>query len=137
MRPEPPEADRPLPALLRELGDELTTLVRQELALARAEITASAKPVAASAGMLGTGALFGLGAFGAGTAFLIALIGIWLPVWGAALLVTAIYGCVAFVAALTAKKTLHDAAPLGLERTAQTLKEDIEWAKTRAKSSAR
>lgn len=138
MRPDAPrEADRPIPVLLRELGDEITTLVRAEIALARAEIAEKAKPVAASAGMVGSGALFGLGAFGALTACLIAALAIVLPTWAAALIVAVVYGVVAAAMAIGAKKTLQQAAPLVPEQTAQTVKEDVEWAKTRAKSGGR
>ncbi len=138
MRPDAPrEADRPIGELLRELGDEISTLVRAEIALAKAEIAEKVKPAAASAGMFGGTALFGLGAFGAATAFLIALIALALPVWAAALIVTVVYGVVALVLALTGKKKLQEAAPLVPEQTAQTVKEDIEWAKTRMKSGAR
>ena len=138
MRPDAPrEADRPIGELLRELGDEISTLVRQEIALAKVEIAEKTKPVVASAGMFGGTALLSLGAFGALTAFLIALIALWVPVWAAALIVTVVYGIIAFVLAQTGKKKLHEAAPLVPEQTAQTVKEDIEWAKTRAKSGAR
>ena len=138
MRPDAPrEADRPIGDLLRELGDEISTLVRQEIALAKVEITEKTKPAVASAGMFGGTALLGLGAFGALTTFLIALIALWLPVWASALIVTAVYGIAAFVLAQTGKKKLKEAAPLVPEHTAQSVKEDIEWAKTRAKSGAR
>jgi uncharacterized membrane protein YqjE len=138
MRPDAPrEADRPIGELLRELGDEISTLVRQEIALAKVEIAEKTKPAVASAGMFGGTALLGLGAFGALTTFLIALIALWVPVWASALIVTVVYGIVAFVLAQTGKKKLHEAAPLVPEQTAQTVKEDIEWAKTRAKSGAR
>jgi uncharacterized membrane protein YqjE len=138
MRPDAPrEADRPIGELLKELGDEISTLVRQEIALAKVEIAEKTKPAVASAGMFGGTALLGLGAFGALTAFLIALIAMWVPVWASALIVTVVYGAVAFVLAQTGKKKLHEAAPLVPEQTAQTVKEDIEWAKTRAKSGAR
>lgn len=138
MRPDAPrEADRPIGELLRELGDEIATLVRQEIALAKVEIAEKARPAAVSVGMFGGTALFALGAFGALTAFLIALIALALPVWAAALIVTVVYGIVAAVLAMTGKKKLQEAAPLVPEQTAQTVKEDIEWAKTRAKSGAR
>jgi hypothetical protein len=138
MRPDAPrEADRPIGQLLRELGDEISTLVRAEIALAKAEIAEKVKPAAASAGMFGGTALFGLGAFGAATAFLIALIALALPVWAAALIVTVIYGAVALVLVQAGKKKMQEAAPLVPEQTAQTVKEDIEWAKTRMKSGAR
>jgi uncharacterized membrane protein YqjE len=138
MQPDAPrEADRPIPVLLRELGDEIATLVRQEFELAKVEIAEKAKPAAVSVGMFGGTALFALGAFGALTTFLIALIALALPVWTAALIVTIVYGIVAGVLAMTGKKKLQEAAPLVPEQTAQTVKEDIEWAKTRAKSGAR
>ncbi|HEY0614898.1 MAG TPA: phage holin family protein [Candidatus Elarobacter sp.] len=138
MRPDAPrEAERPIGELLRELGDEISTLVRQEIALAKVEIAEKVKPAAASAGMFGGTAIFGLGAFGAATAFLIALIALALPLWASALIVTVIYGIIAGVLAMTGKKKLQEAAPLVPEQTAQTVKEDIEWAKTRAKSGAR
>ena len=138
MRPDAPrEADRPIGELLRELGDEISTLVHQEIALAKVEITEKIKPAAAGAGMFGGTAVFGLGAFGALTAFLIALIALALPVWASALIVTVVYAIVAGVLAMTGKKKMQEAAPLIPEQTAQTVKEDIEWAKTRAKSGAR
>jgi hypothetical protein len=138
MRPDAPrEADRPIADLLRELGDEIATLVRQEIALAKTEITEKTKPVAASAGMFGGAALLGLGAFGALTAFLIALLSLELQVWAAALIVAVIYGIAAYVLAQSGKKKLHEAAPLAPEQTAQSVKEDIEWVRTRAKSGAK
>ena len=138
MRPDAPrEADRPIGELLRELGDEISTLVRQEIALAKVEISEKTKPAVASAGMFGGTALLGLGAAGALTTFLIVTLALWVPLWASALIVTVAYGAVAFVLAQTGKKKLHEAAPLFPEQTAQTVKEDIEWAKTRAKSGAR
>ncbi|MDB5092151.1 MAG: hypothetical protein JWO85_252 [Candidatus Eremiobacteraeota bacterium] len=138
MRPDAPrEADRPIADLMRELGDEVATLVRQEIALAKAEIGEKTKPVAASAGMFGSAALLGLGAFGALTIFLIALLALELQVWAAALIVAVVYGIAAYVLAQSGKKKLHEAAPLAPEQTAQSVKEDIEWVRTRAKSGAR
>ncbi|HTD36008.1 MAG TPA: phage holin family protein [Candidatus Limnocylindrales bacterium] len=138
MQPDAPrEADRPIPVLLRELGDEIATLVRQEFELAKVEIAEKAKPAAVSVGMFGGTALFALGAFGALTAFLIVLIALAVPLWASALIVTIVYGIVAGVLAMTGKKKMQEAAPLIPEQTAQTVKEDIEWAKTRAKSGAR
>jgi uncharacterized membrane protein YqjE len=138
MRPDAPrEADRPIGELLRDLGDELATLVRAEIALAKVELAEKAKPAVASAGMFGTAAMLGLGAFGAFTAMLIALFALIVPLWIAALIVTVVYGVIALVLAQSGKKKLKEAAPLVPEQTAQTVKEDIEWAKTRAKSGAR
>jgi hypothetical protein len=139
MQPDAPrEADKAFPALLRELGDEIGTLVRQEIALAKVELSEKLKPAEAAAGMFSGTVVLALGAFGALTTFLIAgIAALGLPVWAAALIVTVVYGIVAFVLAQTGKKKMKEAAPLVPEQTAQTVKEDIEWAKTRAKSGAR
>jgi hypothetical protein len=126
----------PLPQLLKRLSDETTALVKDEFALAKAEIGEKVAPVRASAGMIGAAALLAIGAFGALTATLILALATALEPWLAALIVTLVYGVVAVVLALGAKRTLQKARPLSLDRTAQTVKEDIAWAKTRTKSGA-
>ncbi|GAC1402715.1 MAG: phage holin family protein [Candidatus Velthaea sp.] len=126
-----------IPDLLRQLATETTTLVRQEIDLAKVEIVEKGKALGAAGGMFGVAAVFGLGAFGAVTAFLIALIGLALPIWAAALIVAVIYGIVALVMAQRGKKKIEAAAPLAPQQTMQTVKEDVEWAKTRAQSAKR
>lgn len=133
----PRDADRPIGVLLRELGDEIATLIRQEIALFKVELGAKSKSLVASAGMFAATALLGLGAFGALTTCFIVLIALALPLWAGALIVAAVYGLVAFALVLAGKRKLQDAAPFVPEQTVQTVKEDIEWAKTRAKSGAR
>ena len=108
MQPDAPrEADKPFPALLRELGDEIGTLVRQEIALAKVELTEKLKPAEAAAGMFSGTLVLALGAFGAFTTFLIAgIAALGLQVWLAALIVTVVYGIVAYVLAQTGKKKM-------------------------------
>lgn len=126
-----------IPDLLRELSNETATLVRQELELAKAELTEKSRPAIASAGMFGATAVLGLGAFGALTAALIALLALAVEVWIAALIVAVVYGIAAFVLAQAGKKKLQEVAPLVPEQAAQSVREDIEWAKTRAKSAGK
>ncbi|GAC1423083.1 MAG: phage holin family protein [Candidatus Velthaea sp.] len=126
-----------IPELLRQLANETTTLVRKEIDLAKVEVGEKAKALGAVAGMFAVAAVLGLGAFGAITAFLIALIGLVLPIWAAALIVAIVYGLVALVLAQGGKKKIEAAAPLAPEQTMQTVKEDVEWAKTRAQSAKR
>lgn len=138
MRPSAPrEADRPVGELLRDLGDEIATLVRQEISLAQIELTEKAKPVAASASLFGATALLALGAFGALTACFIAALALELEVWVASLIVAVVYGIIALALLYAGRKKLREAGSLVPEQTTQTIKEDIEWAKTRAKSGAR
>jgi hypothetical protein len=129
--------ERPVGELLKQLSVETSTLVRQELDLAKAEISQKGKQAGVGAGMLGGGALFGLGAFGAVTACLIALLRTALDhTWLAALIVAAVYGAIAGVLALRGKDRIQEATPPA-EQTVETLKEDVEWAKTRKPSAAR
>lgn len=123
---KPTYADVPLPDLLRQLSTDTATLVRQEIQLARVELTAKGKQAGKSAVGFGTAAVAGLGAFGALTAFLIALIAVWLPVWAAALIVTIVYAIVAFVGVQSGKKALQDVGSPVPEQTVETVKEDVD-----------
>jgi Flp pilus assembly protein protease CpaA len=134
---QPDLRERSIAELLRDLSNETATLVRQEMQLARAEIAEKAKPVGASAVSFGGTALFGLGAFGAATAFLIAVLALVLQTWAAALIVAVAYGAIAYVLVLNGKKKLAQAEPPLIPQTTQTVKDDISWAKTQLKSEAK
>jgi len=124
--------------LLKQLSEETSTLVKQELDLAKAEMTEKGKSAGVGAGFIGGGALLGLGAFAAFTTFLIALIQTAVNhTWLAALIVTAVYGAIAAVLALRGKSKIQEATPPAPEQTVETLKEDVEWAKTQTRSGAR
>lgn len=126
--------DRPTGELLKELSNETTTLVKQEIDLMKAELAEKAKPAGIGAGMFGGAGLFGLGAFLALTAFFIALIDGALPIWAAALIVAAVYAAIAGVLALTGRQKVREATPVAPEETIESVKEDVQWAKTRARS---
>ena len=130
--------DRPIGDLLKQLSQETSTLVKQELDLAKAEMAEKGKKAGMGAGFIGGGALLGLGAFGAFTTFLIALIQTAVNhTWLAALIVTAVYGAIAAFLALRGKDKIQEATPPAPEQTVETLKEVVEWAKTRTRSAAR
>ena len=129
--------ERSIAELLRDLSDQTVTLVRQELQLARVELTEKAKPVGASAVSFGGTAVFGLGAFGAATAFLIAALALVVATWAAALIVAIAYGLIAFVLVQNGKRKLREAEPPLVPQTTQTIKDDIAWAKTPRKSEVK
>src|SRR3954447_1862804 len=80
--------------LLKQLSQETTTLVRQELELAKAEMSVKAKEGGKGAGLLGGGAVAGLLFLGALTATLIGILDTFMEFWIAALIVTLIWGAV-------------------------------------------
>jgi hypothetical protein len=131
------EREKPIADLLRELADETSTLVRQEMALARAELTAKAREAGVGAGMVGGAGVMALAAAGAFTAFLIALLAKAMPVYGAALLVTVIEAAAAAVLAINGRNRISRGTPPVPEQTVETVKEDVAWAKTRAQSGRR
>jgi nitrate/nitrite transporter NarK len=126
--------DRPTGELLRELSNQTTTLVKQELDLAKAEFQEKGKQAGVGAGMFGGAGIVGVGAFAALTAGAIAALSEAIDTWLAALIVAVVYAAVAGVMAMTGKKKVKEAAPPIPEQAKDSVKEDMEWAKTQARS---
>ncbi len=126
--------DRPTGELLRDLSDHTTTLVKQEMELAKAELQEKGKQAGVGAGMFGGAGLFGLGAFAALTACLIAALDQAMEIWLAALVVAVVYAVIAAVLAMTGKQRVKQAVPPVPEQAKESVREDMEWAKTQAKS---
>jgi hypothetical protein len=122
--------ERPIGDLLKQLSEETSTLVKQELALARAELEAQGKRAGMGAGMLGGAGVAGLLTLGALTATLVALLDTAMATWVAALIVTVIWAAVAGVLALQGRNKIKEATPPA-PQTVETVKEDVRWAKTR------
>jgi tetrahydromethanopterin S-methyltransferase subunit C len=126
-------SDRSVADLLRQLSDQTTTLVRQELDLATAELVVKGKQAGLGAGILGGAGVFGLYAVGALTACVILALSTAIAGWLAALIVTVVYGAIAGVLALTGKNKVQKGVPPVPEQTVESVKEDVEWTKRRAK----
>ena len=126
--------DRSTGELLKELSEQTSTLVRQELELAKAEMSEKGKQAGMGAGMFGGAGLFGLLAMIALTACLVMALDRAMVDWLAALVVTAAYAAIAGVLALQGRNKVREAGPPVPEQTRDTLKEDVEWAKTQIKS---
>jgi MFS family permease len=129
--------ERPIGELVKDLTEQTSRLVRQEIKLAQAELSVKGKQAGKGAGLLAGAAVVGLLAGGALTAFLIALLDEWMPTWLAALIVTVLWAVVAAVLAKAGQNKLKEAGPPVPEQTVETLKEDVEWAKTQTGSARR
>ena len=127
--------DRPIGDLLKQLSEETTTLVKQEIDLAKAEMTEKGKQAGIGAGMFGGAGVSGLLALiflsFAGMAALDTAIAGWL----AALIVGVVWTAVAAVLALQGKNKVQEAVPPAPEQAIESSKEDVEWAKSQAKSA--
>jgi F0F1-type ATP synthase assembly protein I len=127
--------DEPIAELLKRLSNETTHLVKMELELAKAEMTQKGKQAGTGVGLLGGGGVAGLMALIALTLTLIYLLDTFMKTWIAALIVTVLWGAIAGALALKGKKELQEVNPAP-EQTIETVKEDVQWAKTQ-KPSAR
>jgi MFS family permease len=129
------QTDRPIGELVKQLSEQTSTLVRQELELARAEMTQKGKVAGIGAGMFGAAGLFGLLALGALTACFILALAEAVDGWLAALIVTAVYAAIAGVLALTGKNKIQEAGPPVPEQAKESVRRDVEWTKERAKAA--
>lgn len=128
---------QPVGELVKQLSEQTSTLVRQEIELAKAELSERGKAAGAGAGLLGGGGLLGLLAAGALTAFLILLLAEAMEGWIAALIVAVLYGAGAALLALNGRNRFREGMPPTPEQTVESVKEDVQWAKTRATSARR
>jgi uncharacterized membrane protein YqjE len=138
-QPPPPDEDlrdRSLGELVKQLADQTSTLVRQEIQLAKAEVSQQGKQVGAGLGLLVGAAVLGLLAAGTLVAFLVMLLDGALANWLAALVVAIVLGIVAAVLALSGRNRIRQATPPA-PQTVETVKEDVQWAKTQTRSAQR
>lgn len=127
-RVEPTEAS--VGELVTEVTRDLTTLVRQELELARAEMKEEVAKAGKGAGLLGGAGFAGyLVLLFLSLALMFGLDG-WMPIGWAALIVAVLWAIVTAVLYARGRRSLREVNPKP-ERTIDTVKEDVEWAKTR------
>ena len=136
-RPNEARRDESMGQLVKDLSQDISTLVRQELQLAKAEMTQKGKEAGVGAGLLGGAGVFGLAVVGGSMATIILILSTFMPTWLAALVTTLAYAAVAAVLALRGRDRLREAGSPVPERAKESVKEDIEWAKTHAKSNDR
>jgi Putative Actinobacterial Holin-X, holin superfamily III len=129
--------ERPIGEVARDLTRDLSLLVRQEMELAKSEMTAKARVAAAGLVMMIAAAVAALMAAGALTACAAIVLAIFLPDWLAALLVGAGLAAGAYAMVMHGKRRALQAGSPIPEQTIETVKEDVEWAKTRAASARR
>ena len=123
--------------LVKELSGQVSTLVRQEVELAKAEVGEKGKKAGVGAGMFGGAGAAALLMLGSLTACLILALDLAMPAWAAALIVTALRAAVAGVLALQGRKKMQEMGTPIPEKTIETVKEDVQWAKHPTKSGRR
>ena len=127
--------ERSLAELMKQLSEQASTLAQKEVELAKAELAVKAKRLGIGAGALGAASLLGLLALGALTATLILALSTAVAAWLAALIVTAVYGALAGGLAVLGKIRVEAGTPPVPKQAVDSVKEDWEWAKTKAKQA--
>jgi uncharacterized membrane protein YqjE len=115
--------------LVKQLTQQVSTLVRQEVELAKVEMADKGKKAGVGIGMFGGGAVAGLLGLGSLTAFLILVLDLAMPTWAAALIVGLIWAAVAGVLALQGREKVKEVGTPIPEATTESVKEDVEWLK--------
>jgi hypothetical protein len=126
--------DKPLGELVQDLSRQTSTLIRQEMRLAQAELAEKGRHAGKGAGMFGGAGLVAL--YGVGALIAAAILGLAtvLDPWIAAAAIGGALLLVAGILALTGKKELDEAGPPKPEQALDSVQRDIETVKARAKS---
>ena len=127
-----PMENRPLGDLFGDLAADMSNLVRQEVALAKLEVTQKAKYLGRNVGYLVVGGAVAYAGMLAVIAAIIMLLDRVLPAWGAALLVGVVVAVIAWLMIGKALGALQQ-ADLTPRETVETLKEDATWMKQQIK----
>src|SRR5918993_3894241 len=126
--------EKPLGELVQDLSRQTSTLIRQEMRLAQAELAEKGKHAGKGAGMFGGAgavALYGVGALIAAAILGLATV---LEPWIAAAAVGVALLLVAGLLALTGKKELDEAGPPKPEQALESVQRGVETVKARARS---
>jgi uncharacterized membrane protein YqjE len=134
--PEPgpgPDAGASIADLISRLGDDVTTLFRQEVELAKVELKQEGVRAARAGAMFGAAAVLGLV-----TVLLLAWTVAWglaevVPTWLAFLLTTLLFGAIAAGLAMTGKKRMAE-VDLTPHQTIENLQQDKQVLSDRTNS---
>ncbi|WP_230487073.1 phage holin family protein [Nocardioides anomalus] len=125
---EPLGDERSLGQVVSDLSTDLSTLMKQEVELAKVELKEEVGKVGKGAGMLGGAGVAGHFALLFLSLALMFLLDDWLPIEIGALITFGVWAVIAAVLALIGRRELQAANPQ-LPQTQQTIKEDVQWAR--------
>ncbi|MFJ8076407.1 phage holin family protein [Streptomyces sp. NPDC096176] len=124
-------SDEPVGALVSQASQQISQLIREEMQLARAEMTQKGKRFGRGGGLYGGAglvAVLGLQALVATAIIALALV---LPWWAAALIISAVLFLIAAILAAAGKKNIREATPPKPERAIDGLHRDVQEIKER------
>ncbi|MFD5272016.1 phage holin family protein [Streptomyces sp. NPDC058335] len=126
------DGHRTVGELVGQASEQLSRLVRQEMALAKEELAEKGRRAGRGGGMLGAAGAFAYAGLLALAGTGVAALSLVLPVWAAALIVTAVLFVIAAVLAATGRGQLRRATPPKPEAALGSVKADVEEIRERA-----
>jgi hypothetical protein len=124
-----------LAELIKQLSDQSSRLARQEVELAKAELAYKGKRAGIGAGMFGGAGVFGFYGLGALVAAAILILATAITAWLSALIIAVVLGTIAGILALQGKSKVQEATPPVPQEATESVKEDVQWAKTKAQQA--
>lgn len=128
-------SEAPIAELVKQLSEQTSRLARQEVELAKSELAVKGKRAGIGAGMFGGAGVFGFYALGALTTAAVLGLSTAVDGWLAALIVAGVLAALAGMLALMGKTKVQQAGPPMPEQATRSVKEDVQWAKTRAQTA--
>jgi uncharacterized membrane protein YqjE len=130
-------SDKSAAELVADLSRQLTTLIHEEIELAKVELSEKGKRAGVGAGLFGGAGLIAILGLASLTGCVIAALQLAMPLWLAALIVGVAYEAVAGVFFLLGKRSVEQALPPVPKQAVESTKEDVEWLKSQARSASR
>jgi hypothetical protein len=129
--PRPAEpSELPTSELVQRLTEQARTLITDEVALAKAEMTTKAKALGVGAGLAGAGGMLALAGGLALIAAAIAALALVLPVWLAALIVGVVLLAIGGGLALVGKNRIQAGSPPVPKQAIDSTRQDVEAVKS-------
>jgi MFS family permease len=128
-------SDASVAQLVKQLSEQSSRLARQEVELGKAELAIKGKRAGIGAGMFGGAGMLGFYALGALVATAILALATAVASWLAALIIALVLGAIAGMLALQGKNKVQQATPPIPEDATESVKEDVQWAKSRAQQA--
>jgi Putative Actinobacterial Holin-X, holin superfamily III len=120
--------------LAKQLSEQASRLAHQEVELAKAELVIQGKRVETGLGMFGGAGAIGFYALGALVAAAVLGLATAVSAWLSALIIALVLGAIAGLLALQGKSKMRETTPPVAEQIAANVKEDVQWATSRARA---
>ncbi|MEU4360130.1 phage holin family protein [Streptomyces virginiae] len=124
-RPPGRGTDEPVGDLVSRASQQISALVREEMRLARAEMTQKGKRFGMGGGLFGGAGLIGFLAAQASAAAVIAALALLLPVWASALITAALLAAVAAAMAAAGRRQVAEAGTPAPQQAIDSVKADV------------